>query len=565
MPKTLDTATFTIGSLLGRYERRRAVLPEFQRSFSWEKVHVATFWDDLVLFEKQYARSPSTATYFLGPIVLIEHEDSLLLLDGQQRLATATITFAALRDVARILDKSGGTKASDLARDIQRELIEKDTDPVTYSLTLSELDEPYFLKAIKADPPTIPHSRLRSHALIQNAYTHSVERLNAVVKGKSLDEALRIMKSLRDALAKGITLVGMIVQSEDDAYTILETLNDRGLRLSVPDLVLNLLMRRAPDGTARKLVRQYWNAVLRELGRRDVSRFLRHLWVSRYGDIKAEGLFTAIKKELEAAKLDSVTFAEQCADECDDYVALMDANIPLPSKEGLTNLEGIVRYLQVPSAPPLLLAGYRCLSPQHFEKLLSAIITTHIRYVIVSNKNPLDVESRFFEAARTIRQLSQSSESSGKQLQVAEAKLKELTVTDATVEQGADELLLERSEAVWLMTRLANSMQSQTKEVGMDKANLEHVFPQNPTTAAWPNAASLEPLIWHIGNLTILGEKLNRKAQNRAFTDKATRYYAKSEIELTKRLLKYPAWDEKAILGRGEDLAKEIAKLWPAL
>src|SRR6266446_4708423 len=106
MPKTLDTATFTIGSLLGRYERRRAVLPEFQRSFSWEKVHVATFWDDLVLFEKQYARSPSTATYFLGPIVLIEHEDSLLLLDGQQRLATATITFAALRDVARILDKS---------------------------------------------------------------------------------------------------------------------------------------------------------------------------------------------------------------------------------------------------------------------------------------------------------------------------------------------------------------------------------------------------------------------------------------------------------------------------
>jgi hypothetical protein len=100
--------------------------------------------------------------------------------------ATATITFAALRDVARILDKSGGTKASDLARDIQRELIEKDTDPVTYSLTLSELDEPYFLKAIKADPPTIPHSRLRSHALIQNAYTHSVERLNAVVTGMAM-------------------------------------------------------------------------------------------------------------------------------------------------------------------------------------------------------------------------------------------------------------------------------------------------------------------------------------------------------------------------------------------
>src|SRR6266853_3744017 len=123
MAKTLDTEKFTIGSLLGRYERRRVVLPEFQRSYSWEKAQVATFWDDLLLFEKGFAKSPSTASYFLGAIVLIEREDNVLLLDGQQRLATATIVLAALRDTARALDKGGGSKGSDLARDIQRELI----------------------------------------------------------------------------------------------------------------------------------------------------------------------------------------------------------------------------------------------------------------------------------------------------------------------------------------------------------------------------------------------------------------------------------------------------------
>lgn len=565
MAKTLDTEKYAIGALLGRYERRRVVLPEFQRSYSWEKQHVATFWDDLLRFESEYASAPSTASYFLGPIVLIGQTDTVLLLDGQQRLATATIAFAALRDSARGVDKAPSTKGADLARDIQRELIEKDTDPVTYALTLSDLDEPYFLKAIKADPPAVPSSKMRSHALIQNAYALAMDRVGTRIKGKAPADALKTIKSVADALSKGMTLVGMIVQDENEAYRIFETLNDRGLRLAVPDLVLNLLMRRAPDATARKIVRQHWNAMLRELAKRDVSRFLRHLWVSRYGDIKSEGLFAAIKRELEAVKLESVTFAEQCAEECDDYVALMDANVSLPSKEGLNNLEGIVKYLQIPSAAPLLLAGYKCLTPLDFEKLLKAIITTHVRYVLVMNQNPLDVEAKFFEAAREMRQLSAAGEQSSKQLQAAKAKLQELRVVDAALEQASDNLMLERSEALWLVTQLANAKQSATKEVAMGKANLEHVFPQNPSAAVWPNAAILEPFTWHIGNLTILGDRLNRNAQNKSFADKSAQFYKKSEIALTKDLLKYPAWDEAAVRKRGLDLVRALAKLWPAL
>src|SRR5687768_656509 len=110
MAKTFDTQTLAIGALLGRYERRQVVLPEFQRSYSWEKPQVSTFWDDLILFEATYVKSPSTASYFLGSIVLIERDETLLLLDGQQRLATATIALAAMRDVARSLDKPGFTK-----------------------------------------------------------------------------------------------------------------------------------------------------------------------------------------------------------------------------------------------------------------------------------------------------------------------------------------------------------------------------------------------------------------------------------------------------------------------
>lgn len=202
--------------------------------------------------------------------------------------------------------------------------MEKDTEPIAYSLTLGQLDEPFFVKAIKNDPPSIPVNKLRSHNLIVTAYQIASDRIAAFIKGKSYEESLRILKSLRDSLSQGMTLIGIVVQNEEDAYTIFETLNDRGLRLSVPDLVLNLLVRRAPDDTSSQLVRHHWNAMLKQMGRRDVSRFLRHMWVSRYGDLKSEGLFSGIKRHIDDSKLHSVDFAEQCADECDSYVALLD-------------------------------------------------------------------------------------------------------------------------------------------------------------------------------------------------------------------------------------------------
>src|SRR2546428_4785994 len=211
MSKTLDTDKYTIGSLLGRYERRKVVLPEFQRSYSWERAQVTQFLDDLLRFEVEFSRSPLTASYFLGPIVVIHRDENFLLLDGQQRLATATIVLAAMRDTARTLDKSDDTKGNDLARDIQRELIEKDAELVTHALTLGELDEPFFVKGIKSDPPAFPNSKLRSHVLIKNAYQLAAGQLATLLKAKSYEESLKLLKSLRDALSKGMTLVGIAV------------------------------------------------------------------------------------------------------------------------------------------------------------------------------------------------------------------------------------------------------------------------------------------------------------------------------------------------------------------
>jgi hypothetical protein len=552
----------SIGGLLGEYERRAIKLPEFQRPYSWEKAQVATFLGDLKTFQKRYEKSPVDASYFLGPVVIIEEKTHITVLDGQQRLATATILLAALRDLARELHSAKPTPTLDyFARDVQRELIEKkDTSPVVYSLTLSELDEPYFIQSIKTDPPGNAKPTLRSHQLIKGAYDFFAAEVRFAIQNKGTEAQARELKTLREALTKGMSLVAIVVEDEADAYDIFEALNDRGLRLSVPDLVINLLLKRCASGTERQTVRQTWNAMIQQMGKRDVSRFLRHLWLSQFGDLKAKGLYSEIKEHLSANKTTSLDFAQACMDACEDYLKLLDADKSLP-KDAVRDVEGLVRYLSVQNSLPLLLSGYKCLTSTDFTKLVKAAISLYIRHSLIANHNPLEIETAFYDAAREIRAQTSSKVSSNKALQIAKAKFARLNPSDAIVEETFDQLLLSKSEATWFMTQLANARQSKTKELGMDRANVEHIFPQN-AGKEWPNRSSLEPLVWHVGNLTILGKRINAKAQNKAFGEKSKEHYSKSEIVMTKDLLKLASWNEATIRKRAKDLANVAIQLW---
>lgn len=560
MSNNIEAQGIVIGSLLGQYERRPVVLPEFQRPYSWEKSQISTFWTDLAAFQSDFQSSPLNASYFLGPIVTLKDDAEIPLLDGQQRLATIIILLSAIRDAARKLDSGTTHKGADFARDIQREVILKDESTNSYSLRLSAMDAPFFLQRIQKDPPESAEAVLRSHKLIDDAHTFFEERLTAALAGKDSTSALQVLKTLKDSVVKGVSLVQIIVDKEEEAYNIFETLNDRGLRLSVPDLVANLLLKRCAGDAARKTVREQWNALLQQMGKRDVSRFLRHYWISRFGDVKSRGLYSEIKDHLAAKKIDSLTFASGCTEECEHYVKLIELGVPA-SKWVLRDLEAMVKHHGALSAMPLLLSGYRCLNPSDFEKLLKRTVALYVRYSLITNQDPARLETVFFNAAREIRSKHDSKVVSAKCLSAAKTILSKLNPTDRLVEEKGKDLIVPEGAARWFMTELANAMQSKTKEIGMDKSNVEHIFPQN-AGAEWPNRAQLEPLLWHVGNLTILGKRINTKAQNKAFKEKCKNHYSQSEIKMTTDLLKQADWTPEAVRQRAAHLAKEMVRLW---
>src|SRR5690606_20750266 len=73
-------------------------IPEYQRPYSWTTVQAEELFEDLRTFFERAEDEP----YFLGSIVLIKAEGSRKadVIDGQQRLTTLSLLFAALANQA---------------------------------------------------------------------------------------------------------------------------------------------------------------------------------------------------------------------------------------------------------------------------------------------------------------------------------------------------------------------------------------------------------------------------------------------------------------------------------
>jgi hypothetical protein len=557
MFETFNAQSKNIGELLSANERAKIVVPKFQRGYSWEKKHIEALWNDLIAFQLDQRQKNGPHKYFLGPIVVLpESTETIAILDGQQRLATATILFSVMRDLARSLSIQAG---ADFARDVQRELIEK--EGAGYSLEMGEMDKLYFAETVQADPPAQKKPALRSHRNIQKARQFLLDAVRSRTAGLDPAKALTLLKELRQTLRSDLVMACIPVTSERDAFRIFETLNDRGLRLSVPDLLLNYLMRVAKSDDERKQIRDFWNEMLDRMGRRDINRFLRHMWVSKYGDLKSQDLFTALKEHIEQNSIEALDFTRGCSEECESYVQLLDLSAE--------NLEGSRLFVQSllhelnfqPALPPLL-SSYLCLPKTDFEKVAKWLLVFVVRYSVIANLDSSGLETVFFELARNIRQMTKKGEASKNCLTHIKEVLTKNAPSDDQVKAAVPDLVLSSDEARYVLSRLARHMQSKTKEVTIDEANLEHVFPKNPSSE-WPNSEALEPYLWHLGNMTMLGERLNKDAANRGFAFKKKQYEKNSELEMPKQIAKhYSRWDESTIRDRATKLAPLVAEVW---
>src|SRR5262249_17539139 len=133
-----------IGKLLNE---NRFIVPSHQRDYSWSEDEVEQLFDDL-----EAAISAGHNEYFLGLVVFQGGDDGeLTVLDGQQRLATAVIIFAAIRDWLRqyseYLEDAQSIQHSHIGR---RDFGAKEVQP---RLMLNSANNQYFMDCVVGSVP----------------------------------------------------------------------------------------------------------------------------------------------------------------------------------------------------------------------------------------------------------------------------------------------------------------------------------------------------------------------------------------------------------------------------
>jgi hypothetical protein len=561
----------SMADLLSETHQGRVIVPPFQRGYSWGKKHVEAFWNDIHNFRIESKAKGGPDKYFLGPIVVMpdpKQKGLLYLLDGQQRLATATILLSVLRDAAL------GLKVKDaevFAEKLHSSFIQK--EDYGYSLELGELDNTFFLETIQQNPRNTERKpRLWSHRNIQKAREILAASVNTQIATKSPADALTELKDIRQTVRNNLTMASILVGEERDAFRIFETLNDRGLRLSVPDLLLNYLMGKADGTDARKQIRGLWDDMVEGMGKQDINRFIRHMWLSKYGDLKSIDLFTALKAHIEEKKQSPVDFAASCANECERYIELWNANEDQLG-DAAVYVKTLARDLRIDSSMPLLLSAYSVgLSKKELEPIVKWILVFVTRYSIVVGFDSGGMENIFYALARDVRKsMGATNEKTTPKdraniisatLNVIKETLVKNAPTDEQIKASVEKLILDPEEAKYVVHRIAKHMQTKTKEMGIDEANIEHIFPKKPS-AEWDHPEELEPMLWHLGNLTMLGERLNTAARSKGYPNKRDQNYKTSELVMVQELAQtYNKWDGAAIENRAKSLGPLINEVW---
>jgi len=202
-------------------------VPIYQRPYAWTEEHINDLINDL--------KESFPEEYFIGTIVVSKKNNYLEIIDGQQRLATFSIIYSAIRNFLLEMKDDEG------ARIIEAEYLYKPllrTREPEVKLDLGFNDKEFFKNNIilKGNNSNVLSEKL-SHERITIAYTKIYDYIKNEYSSHS--NQINHINDLIDFFKDNIKIIIVLVADEANAFTIFETLNDRGLSLSQVDLIKN--------------------------------------------------------------------------------------------------------------------------------------------------------------------------------------------------------------------------------------------------------------------------------------------------------------------------------------
>lgn len=569
MAKGLDIDFKSIG-IAEVLQLHRLRVPPNQRPYAWEaKEHVQQLFDDLA----DAFKAKGATHYFLGTIVLNRtSEDGVFeVSDGQQRLATTAIFISAIRDALEKKGKNEKLAAEKYTRNylIEYEELVGDWSP---KIQLNTQDNALFKGRIlvspdnRDDPPPKPAGESNDRLLA--AYAHAAERVQALLGAVSKDNEARHLFEWANFLANNVVVIVITVPEDVDAYTMFETLNDRGLKASQVDNIKNRFYKEA--NARLNDVEEHWLSMIAQIesfsGHSTVISYLRHYWISENGPTVERELARRFRENL-SGQSRVASFVRQLDTHAADYEALFFA--PLEHKRlkdfsasGRAYIAATTGIIGIEQIRPLMLAVLTQFSTAEAEKAYRLMLSWSVRFLMAGTGGGGFLDRHYGIAAQKV---SNGHLRNAKELREHFATI---VPNDVQFMSAFSAHSISDSEIARYICRSMEAKHRNEKNPQIvffenpSAANLEHILPRTPSRD-WKIPADVARAYYkRIGNLTILDPSVNVEIGNEAFEVKRAAY-KQSPFLITKAIAAKHTWDPDAIEERQNLLAAIAPSVWP--
>jgi len=261
---------------------RKYTVDYFQREYSWEQKHIEQLVTDLTsTFLDVYEEGdPRTSVqhynnYYLGPFVVSSRDGMKSIIDGQQRLTSLTLFLIFLNN----LQKELGGKES-----IEPLVFSEKYGQKSFNIQVEERKkclEKLFLEGCYDVQPDDDESTVN----MAKRYADIGEAFPEEIKGYAFPYFL-------DWLKYNVILVEITAYSDDNAYTIFESMNDRGLNLTSTEMLKGYILSRFKEAKDREQANRFWKESIQSLHRhsKDEDQKFFQAWLrSQYADTIRQG------------------------------------------------------------------------------------------------------------------------------------------------------------------------------------------------------------------------------------------------------------------------------------
>ena len=568
-------------------------IPRYQREYTWSRAQWDALFEDLLDNELHY---------FLGSIICINQSQDVLtvqsleLVDGQQRMTTLSLLLAAVYQSYRTLPNLGMEQQIELYNLKHKLMLKKKSDqPRLIPQVQNNNQQDYFAVlgqiGILGDVETVPNAGNRR---VMKAFRHFISRIELY-----LEHSADPIASLQALLEKVNTasLVKIEVAGHSDAYTLFESLNNRGVPLTAIDLIKNKLLAVLESKDPGSIDKQYnrWKKVIDALGDDYAvqERFFRQNYNAFKPDLKdVVSVPVATKSNLMQVyeKLiahDAEGFLHAMIRLSSRYAQIVGYHA-VPEQPKLSNLLLSLDRIQGAAAYLLLMVLMERqteleLQHEHLEQVVSFLIAFFVRRNTTDLPPTRDLTRIFMDVAEAILALR-----AGDVVSHIQHRLKADSASDEQFERSLKGPIYEDNKAVCRFVLCALEEGRMTRETQVDLWALkgkqyvwtiEHIFPQGENIpSSWVQMiadgdASLaeqhrQTYAHCLGNLTISG--YNSALGNKSFDEKRSRTDSQGRkvgynngLYLNQALTTESSWTIDKLKARTSQVVQEVLEKYP--